>query len=127
MSDLTLKSEATKGQVETSVNVETMQVSCVHHSNNKAAKASYLRHLMLDFSGISEGEVLKMAAENLKIIVRRGFTDATNPKAQDWDNVTFLAADFIVKRTSKKDKATAALGAMSNEEILAYLEGRDDG
>ena len=126
MSDLILKSEATKGQVETIVDVENMTVSCVHHSNNKAAKASYLLNWKLDFSGISDGEVLKMAAENLKIIVRRGFTEATNPKAKDWDNVTFLASDFIVKRTSKKDKATAALGAMSNEEILAYLEGRDD-
>ena len=126
MPDLTLKSESTKGQVCTVVDVKKANVICIHHSNNKAANASYLLNWKLDFSGISQEDILKMAAENLKIIIRRGFTDATKPKFSDWDHVTFDAADFIVKRVSKKDKATAALGAMSNEEILAYLEGRSD-
>ena len=100
MSNLTLKSDSTKGQVETRVDVENATVTCIHHSNNKAANASYLLHWVLDFAGISQEEILKMAAENLKIIIRRGFTEAITPKAKDWDNVTFWAGDFIVTRTA---------------------------
>ncbi len=126
MLKLTLKSEDTKALVDTSVDVEKAAVTCVHHSMNKAAKASYLLHWVLDFSSMSQADILKMAAENLKIVIRRGFADATSPKASDWDNVTFVAADFMVAKVSKSVKARATLAVMSDAEILAYLEGRKE-
>ncbi len=126
MNKLILKSEATKNSVDTVVDVEHGTVSCIHHSQNKKAKASYLLKWVLDFSHISEEDKLRMCAEHLKIVIRRGFTEATSPKASDWDNVTFDAADFLVKKISKDAKRAATLDGMSDEQILEYLQNRKD-
>ena len=126
MANLILKTEANKGHVETKVDVEKATVSCVHFSKNKKANATYLLTWLLDFRYVTDEDILRMAAENLKITIRRGFTDATKPKAEDWDGVTFNAADFLVTRRSAKSKGESAMAAMSKADILAYLEGRDD-
>ena len=123
MSDLTLKSDATKGQVKTVVDVEAKTVSCVHHSHNKAAGASFLLNWLLDFSHVSIADVYRMAGENVKIVIRRGFTDDTQPKAATWDNVTFDVAEYLVRQSDPTKAAKAVLARYSKAEILAMLEG----
>ncbi len=121
---LTLKSEETKARVETTYDADTKIARCVHHSNNKAAKASYLLTWGIDLSTMTDDEIIGEAVKNLKITIRRGFTESKNPKAKDWDHVTFVGKDFVTTRKTKSEKAKDTLGAMSNEEILAYLETR---
>lgn len=124
MTKLILKSEKTADRVETTFNDETMVAHVVHHSFNKAAKASYLLTWDIDLFNMSAREIALQCVKNMTITIRRGFTESKNPDAATWDDVTFDGKEFITVRKSKVQKAIASASILSDTEILAILQDR---
>ena len=102
-----------------STDVDGNLVTCVHKTVHKSLNKGecYQLNWTLDFSDMTQEQILAAAAEHFIIKIRRGFGKVDKPKNDDWNNVTFDVAKYIKTRTSKVDRLVKTLADFSDEQL----------
>ncbi len=105
----------------TVANVDANSVECNHATVHPTLGEGERFQLAwsLDFSNISQQEILEAAAESFIIKIRRVLAKDSKPQDVDWDNATFDVSDFITVRTSKTEKLVKVLADFSDEQLAA--------
>ncbi len=96
-------------------------VECVHATVHKSLGDGerFQMTWAVSFADMSEQEILEAAAEHFIIKIRRTFAKVDKPQNDDWNNITFMASDFVSIRTSATEKLAAKLASFSDEDLAA--------
>lgn len=104
---------------ETIVDAKASLVECHHASAHPSLEkgARFQVKWTIDFTGASQEQILRAAAEYCIIANRRNMVKVSKPKNDDWNNVVFPAGDLIPTPASKTAKVLKTLAAFSPEEL----------
>lgn len=118
-----------KGRRETIVGKESVTVHHVTQNGFGDDAVNYQLCWLFDFSEVTREELMELAAKHLTINVspgRAAFKKTKNPKADDWDNRTYLVREWLdserKQRVSKTEKAKRLLSQMTEEEKQELLD-----
>jgi len=105
----------------TVANPDSLQVECNHATVHPTLSEGERFQLAwsVDFSNVSQQQILEFAAESVIIKIRRVLAKDSNPQDKDWDNASFDAQEFVTVRASKTEKLAKALATFSDEELAA--------
>jgi len=91
--------------------------STVHKSLNDGER--FEMNWTLDFSEMTQDQIVEAAAEHFIIKIRRDFSKVDKPKNNDWNNKKFNCSKYISRRVSKIDKMAKTLADFSDEQLAA--------
>ena len=102
-----------------STDVDGNLAVCVHKTVHKSLSKDvcYQLNWTLDFSNMTQDQIVEAAAEHFIIKIRRSFGKCDKPENDDWNNVTFDVSKYIKTRTSKIDRMVKTLADFSDEQL----------
>jgi hypothetical protein len=111
-------------RVETIVNEGSTIAEChlaSKHPSLKDSDARYQQQWVIDFANCTQEQIIALAAETIKIRIRRTFVNDSNPNAENWTDVQFDASEFITERKSKVTRTLDTIEKMTDDEKAALL------
>ena len=105
----------------TVANVDNSCVECNHATVHPTLSEGERFQLAwsVDFSNVSQQQILEFAAESVIIKIRRVLAKDSAPQDVDWNNAAFDAQDFVTVRASKTEKVAKLLATFSDDELAA--------
>ncbi len=102
-----------------STTVEGNFADCVHTTVHKSLNDGerFQLNWNLDFSKMTQEQIVAAAAEHFIIKIRRSFSKCDKPKNDDWNNVSFDCSKYISTRTTKVEKMVKTLADFSDEQL----------